>query len=244
MAWISGVLGKFPHIEGVFDKLKDFQTEREERGFILKSVIKMNSIVHKLTEETELYSGVVMDEYLRIPHKLIEREEGVWEVTEGEPTVDLRYGYFWITEGSIIIVDRSENKEFVFRVVSEALGGGENSVRPVRIDIQRIASDYYGHWLGSIVDREGNMQSGTFYGENLEDDDVIGREYIRCNKRQIGIVTDYFGAPVKVRITRDGTVMIMANIARENYVQFIKDNILPYVQEAVSYTHLTLPTKA
>jgi hypothetical protein len=98
------------------------------------------------------------------------------------------------------------------------------------MDIERIADEHPGHWLGSIVDREGNMQNATMFGTNIENDNVIGAEYVRSHKNQVGFITDYFGAPVKVRVTTDGTIVVMKNLSNDmgTYLQFIKQNLLRY----------------
>jgi len=230
MVWTSGVIGDFSPKENLYEKLRKFKTTREERGFTLQSIIQLEDVMLTLEDGVDVITGMVIDEYVREPRRLEKVKEDIFTVVKGRPHADVRFGTFWMTTKSIIIVDRSANREFVFGVISKALGGGKNSIRPVGMDIKKIAKEYKGHWLGSIVDRKGNMTTGTFYGTDLEDDDVIGSEYKKSHKNQVGFVTQYFQSPTKVRVTRGGGVTVFAGVTRENYIQFIREELLGYVQ--------------
>jgi hypothetical protein len=91
-------------------------------------------------------------------------------------------------------------------------------------------NDYENHWIGSIFDREGNMQKGTFYGTSIEQDDVIGACWETNRKSIIGFETEYFGnEPVKVRVSLDGGVQVHTNITDEQYLQFVLNELTPYM---------------
>lgn len=227
MVWTSGSIGEFTEIENLEDKIKRFQYSREENGKQLKSKIQYKETI--LTESETIYNGQVFDEYFTTRRELTLDNEGNYKVEVKEDVKDIRYGYFWVTNNSIAVADSSRSREFVFRVISRAIGNSNDYVHAVNLDVEKIAEDYRNSWLGSIKDREGNWQSGVLYGNILEEDGVIGQEYSRCHKNQVGITTDFFGAPVKVRITSHGTVMILGNISGiGEYIRFIKTELMAY----------------
>lgn len=241
MVWTIATLGIFDPVGDMEKKLTRFQysrkeilmkdSEEEASVFDLKSAIQLAPPRFELPGGIRVLSGFVVDEYVvKNAHHIEQDAEGNWIVKETEPFVDTRWAEFWLTTESIILVERKDAREFVFRVVSQALTASDNHMHPVLMDIERIANEHPGHWLGSIVDREGNMQNATMFGTDIEDDNVIGDEYVRCHKNQVGFITDYFGAPVKVRVTADGTIVVMRNLSNNigAYIQYIKQNLLRY----------------
>jgi len=99
------------------------------------------------------------------------------------------------------------------------------------MDITQIARDYPKNWLGS-VQRQGPWQSGTLYGNDLRSDSVVGAEFVRCTKNQIGIETSYFGGKMKVRITKDGTITVYSNLDNKlnDFVDFIRNELKNYMR--------------
>ena len=229
---MSGTLGTFEPIENIQEKLDNFITRRKEGGKVLCSSINIHPKIWMLKDNIKLFTGVVFDEYRRISKRIVKNEEGRFRVEGVEETVDTRMGQFFVTEKSIILAERAADKYFIFRVVSQALNGTDKYIRPVTIDIQQIAQDYRKNWLGSII-RNGHWQSGVLYGDDLRRDSVIGREFIKCTKNQIGIETAYFGGRKKVRITRDGTIVVYANLTNnlDLFVDFIREELLRYVEQ-------------
>ena len=121
-------------------------------------------------------------------------------------------------------------------MVSQALseeGEYVPRVKAANIDLEKIASDHPDHWLGAI-EREGNWQRGTLYGDDIEHDDVVGAEYLKSFKNQIGYTTFYFGSPRKVRVTRKGSVTVLADFSEkmDTFAQFIIDEIAPYLSSS------------
>ena len=230
MVWTVATLGIFPSLGRVEEKLTDFHYSRKEEGFELRSIIQLSPIKKKFSEEIEILSGIVADEYVRTTRRIVEDEEGKWKVIETDALVDTMWTGFWLTTESMIFVERMGARSFAFRVVSQALTGADDYIHSVQMDIHKIADDHPGHWLGSITDREGHMQNATLYGDDLEDDDVIGSEYKRSKKKQVGFVTEYFGAPVKIRVTESGTIMALTNLHDqiERYIQYISRDLLGY----------------
>lgn len=241
MTWTISTLGMFDPVEDIERKLRKFQYSRKEISgkdsqeethvFDLKSAIQLAPPRFELLGGIRVLSGFVIDEYVvRNAYHIEQDLEGNWVIKETEPFVDTRWAEFWLTTESIILVERKDAREFVFRVISQALRNSDNHIHSVQMDVERIANDHPGHWLGSIVDRSGNMQNATMFGSDIENDNVIGAEYVKCHKAQVGFVTDYFEAPVKVRVTADGTIVVMKNLSDNMgiYIQYIRQNLLRY----------------
>ena len=235
MVWSIATLGIFYDIDNIEEKLNGFQYSRLEKILekekSLISAIQLSPRRYELSDDVHILSGMVIDEYIvRNSHIIKKDENGKWIIKKDKPFVDTRWTEFWITTKSIILVERKNARGFAFRVISKALTMSEEYIHPVIMDIERIANDHPGHWLGSITDRRGNMQNATMFGTNLEGDTVIGDEYIRCHKAQVGFITDFFEAPVKIKVTRDGTIVIMKNLTNDigAFIQYIRQNLLQY----------------
>jgi hypothetical protein len=241
VVWTIATLGIFDFVEDIEEKLSKFQYSRKEiltrvpqeqpHESDLKSAIQLAPPRFELPGEIRILSGLVIDEYVvKNAHHIEQDTKGNWIVKETEPFVDTRWAEFWLTTESIILVERKDAREFVFRVISQALASSDSHIHSVFMDIEKIADDHPGHWLGSIVDRAGNMQNATMFGTDLEDDNVIGDEYVGSHKNQVGFVTEYFGAPVKVRVTADGTIIVLKNLSNSmgEYIQYIRQNLLRY----------------
>jgi len=240
MAWTSGALGKFDTIPNIEEKLKGFQDKKTierpdlgtEEKFTLRSMIQLSPIERKLSDGTKVLQGTVFDEYVRKVRRVEERPNGELKVVETEPFVDTKWGGFYLTTESIIIAESSSTKDFTFKVVSRAMNGTDDHVQSVIMDIEEIAKDHHPHWLGSVKEREGHWQSGTLFGDDIESDDVVGDEYKKNQKGQIGIITEFFGAPMKVRITREGTIMVLGNLNKQidRYIEYIRSELLGYAK--------------
>ena len=241
MVWTIGTLGMFEPVRDIENKLRKFQYSRKEilrkdsqgkeRVFDLKSAIQLAPSKFDLPDGEKGLSGFVIDEYVvKDAHHIEQDADGNWIVRVTEPFIDTRWAEFRLTTRSIILAERKDARGFVFRVISQALTGSNSCIHPVRMDIERIADDHPGHLLGSRVDRRANMQNATMFGTNIENDHVIGAEYVRCHKSQVGFVTDYFQAPVKVRVTRDGTITVLTDLSNNigSYIQYIRQNLLQY----------------
>lgn len=137
-----------------------------------------------------------------------------------------------IVGNSLIRAFTGFDRDIAIPILSHAIGGTKDYIKHVNLDLQRIYKERKGHWIGSIFDRDGHMQKGTFYGNHIERDDVIGSCWKNNKKSLLGFETDYFGETSKVRVTLEGSVQSYAETTDEQYVQFILDEIAPYMVDA------------
>jgi hypothetical protein len=236
MVWTIGALGLFDDSVKITEKtLKDYslvedaEDFRTGKKFQLTSAIKLDEKRISLGKQVRIFSGVVVNEWIRTPKILEQVEGGAYRIVSGEPIKDTQLGQFWLTTEGIAVAQSKRSRGFSFDLLSTAL---LSKVRPIKFRVSKIADDYSGHWLGGFYDRKGRMQSGTIYGDSLEEERLIRREYPRWKKKQVGFQTKYFGALTKVKVTQEGVVSAYRDLYgdMEQFFAFVKDELLKYIE--------------
>jgi len=231
--WFGGILGQFDSEYGKrWKKLDNFYYTWREDGTNLKSFIKLDPIDLKLDDGTPLIIGTVYYELITETKRIVS-EENLYKVQEKKGVINTHWNRFWLTGNSFIILDKSRGKERIFKIISQALSGSDEIITPVEFNIKAIFDDYSPNiWLGAFKDREGNIHSGTFYGENIVDDAEMGEAYeSTTHKNQVGFITNYFEGVLKVKVTRSGYIAIYANLEEtpDQAFQFIRDELTSYI---------------
>lgn len=219
-------------------KLKDYSYEYELEGFPVKAVVQFEDVKHKINEK-EVRKGIAIAHRMRDSSKLVEKKDGKFMI-ETEVSPKPVWTEFEIIGNELIRVYSGGARDIVLQVLSHGLGQGRTEyIKPVSFDLERIRKDHKGHWIGSIFDRDGHMQSGTFYGDYIERDDVIGKCWKKNKKSQVGFLSEYFGNEItKVRVTIEGTVQIMkSGITDEVYLQFVMNELSKYMIEPSRSMH-------
>lgn len=227
MTFVSGVIAT---IEGDLGELSDFHDTREEDGHELNAHINYTRRNYNLEGDMIAHHGKAVEEKLvkeeapdvddegtiRVMDKLVPS----WEMTE-----------FWIVRkdnpGNFIVVENSDGR-FAFDLFAQATG---TNVEQVRFNLEEIANDFPGQWVGGFEKRSGRVQSGLLYGDDIEDDTEMGDPYRKTrNKNIIGPKIDYRGQNLKVKIGADGWVQIVSpgTYPRDAYLSFLKDILLNY----------------
>jgi hypothetical protein len=182
----------------------------------------------------EFLSGIIYDEYLKTTGRVV-REESQDEDSEPEfhvitePYIDVRIGNFSILNNGLLITNKLVNRNFISDLVGKAL---TVEIKPCEINIERVAGDYRENWVGGIIDRQGNWQSGTLYGHDLRNDNLVGHEFVTCTKNQVGGFTEYFGTgQTKFKVSRDSSVIVYLSwqTTRDPFIGFINQEISPYL---------------
>ncbi|SDF85410.1 hypothetical protein SAMN04488589_1533 [Methanolobus vulcani] len=237
MVMTTGSFGYFEvangleNIEEIKNKTNNFGHTRNEDEQQLNSVIRLDGTMGNLGNGIHMISGTVYDQYIKTS-TFVNRNgtdnDGLpaYEI-ERRPHVDVRWGQFWILNNGMLLTRIKNDRPFISQVVSQALGC---PVYSSSISIRRIAEDYTNNWLGGIVDRDGNWQKGTLYGDDLRSDDCVGSEFANCTKNQVGSFTQYFGGTSKFKVTKDGTIVVYTNLDddRDSYVKFVLNELHTY----------------
>lgn len=207
------------------DDLEDLVWEREAQGFSLKSKIQFGSNEFLIKGKT-VREALIIDEHVGLKEELNVHGNDEFAL-ESEESIIKRAAKVWITP-KYIVVDRQDNKSFVKRVINKGLKLDENTVYYLRLDTKKMASDYPDHWTQCFSDRDGRVNRGTVYGTKINHDPIFGQELSDATAKSIGVITQYFGSPVNIRISAEGSVNIQKNIEPEILIKFIESQILPY----------------
>jgi hypothetical protein len=239
MAMVSGSISRFDpqnvdsDIETIRGRLTDrYYFQRTENNRTLNSIIQLSPEISHLRENVDLLSGVVYDEHNRTSSRVINRgnnDRGLPNyVIERNEYIDVRAGFFWITNTGFIITDIKANRGFLSNILHSSL---RFEISASKINIAQFAQDFRDNWIGGIVDREGHWQKGTLYGEDLRQDSLVGTEFEVCSKNQVGAYTGYFGGDTKFKVTKDGVVVVYTTLEgnRDSYIRFIIDVIQPFL---------------
>lgn len=228
MVWTSGAIAKFEPTRAFFERLKrHLTTKRDEAGRELTSTIQLDREQITLDKETSIISGMIFDQWVNYPYEIVENN-GVFSVEKKE-RVETRWTKFWMTTKSIVVIETPEAKTFAIRALNQSIGLGAYFISPIVLDVNRIATDYRGQWYGSLSGRAGNVHTGSFYGDEIEDDAEFGSGYASARgKTAVGINTDYFGIRTKVKLTRAGTVIVFGQVGMPQFIEFVRNVVMSY----------------
>ena len=229
--WFAGYIGLITKKIEQWSQLDNYKYKWNEDGKTLKSFIKLDPVELLLKDGVKLISGTLFYEYINDTKRIVS-EDGKYKVVDKSGIIDTHWTKFWFSEKSFIIIEKGNNGRRILEIISEALFEMSDSIKPVEFDIDRIARDYPSHWLGGFYDREGHINTGTLYGEDIIVDEEMGDAYAHTkHKNQVGIITDYFdGVETKIKVTRSGYVQIYGGFNENPDIpfEFIRDEIIDY----------------
>lgn len=235
MSFMSGYIGI---IEGEIGEVSDYHDSWEESGHELNAHINFSQEMTDLEGDSIARYGRAAEEELKdtdIPD--VSSEEGIRVERRKRPEWVITK--FWVVEGgeneNFAVVKNAEGR-FAFNLL-EACSDAE--ISPVRFDLEEILSDFPGQWVGGFKKRDGRVQSGMLYGDEIEDDIEMGDPYRNTtNKSLIGPKIRYRGVELKVKVGWDGLVQIVSpgSYPREAYLQFVRDIMLNYASQSEQST--------
>ncbi|KKM95874.1 hypothetical protein LCGC14_1183720 [marine sediment metagenome] len=230
--WFGGYLGIInDEIGNKWENLDDFYYSWREKGRELDSFIELGIRGLILDDKAQMVLGTVYYEYIRTT-KQIKKKEKRFIITEGKKVIDTGWSKFWLTNKSFILLEKKYAKAKIFDIISRGIFNSPGRINSISFDIEQLSIDRPRQWLGGFRDRQGNIHSGTFYGEDIQSDIEMGGPYQRTtHKNQVGIFTEYFGPEIKVKITRQGYLTIFRNCSSEpqRVFEFIRDELNEYV---------------
>ncbi len=145
---------------------------------------------------------------------------------------------FWITSNQKILFSKSGPEASIGKdKISLLLFGNEISINTINFRIEELGDavlngDFQGMWLSSFRDRQGNIDNGTHYGTNIEDDPMYG-ETEGCTKNSVGFVVEIENEFRKLRVNRKGTLQILGNNLHPNNIRVF--NILSDLEDYILY---------
>lgn len=229
---LAGALIYLPESIGI-EALDGCKWEREENGIKLTSVIQFKENIGD--EKLDAYTGTAFHQSLRLEATLKE-DQGkfkiVYSFIPNTISADVIVVSGRLPSGRadpFIIVDNLDNRYFVTEIVKNGLQLEPETVNQVRLNTNRLAKVHSEQWLRSFTGREGKVDSGMVFGEDIEQDDVFGPELERSSSESVGWVTNFFGPPTKVRVSPRGSVTIMAWPTQSQLAKFIMKEIVPFI---------------
>jgi hypothetical protein len=220
---LSGALIKLP--DGInIERFNGLKWERQERDQPLKSVIQFQEIVPRITDRRVKWMLVIHERLEKTP--IVDERNGIYSISYVDSTTPA-WAYAYVVP-DFIIVDRLENRDFVGEIINKGLKL-TNPVHNVALDTRRMSRDYRGQWIRGFAERRGRVDRGTVFGERVEEDDIFAPELERSASRSVGWITNFFGEPVKIRVSPRGSITVWGFPPIESFLNFIRDEILPYV---------------
>ena len=236
MGWFNGYIGKFDFkITKDEEEIDNYYYSWIEKGRKLESFIQLEPVEITLDSGVKILSGTVYFEYLKRTKNIVKSGK-VLKVIDDKEVIDTLWSRFWLTKESYIVIKVGRFKRKIFEVLCHGLDQEPNSIRPITFNIEEIAYANPRKWLGGFYDREGNVSSGVFFGENIENDIELGDIYKDMKKKnQVVFFTEYFRADTKIKITRTGYIQIFTNLEdRPNLVfEYIRDELEPYILDSL-----------
>ncbi len=231
-----GYLGEIKfRISKNWKKLDKYTISKTEAGINLDSFIKLEPMELKLDDDTPLISGTIFYEYLRKTKNIIKDKDGFPKVVQDKTIIDTGWSNFWLTTESYIIVRDKRAKTRLFEIIINAFSKNSDDIISLTFNLENIFQDYSDQWSGGFADREGNIHSGSFFGEDITHDAELGTAYtLTRHKNQVGFVTEYFdGAEIKIRLTSTGFIQIFTNLENDpnRVFEFIRDELSGYLIE-------------
>lgn len=200
--------------------------KREKKDLNLKTIFQVGNNIRDSTsvlskEVLVAHDGIVSENYIRPDTNgtLIQAKRDV---------VKTLYSRVYVCP-SFAVVDKKENVHFVRDALRRALDIQKDTIYPAYLDMKRIVDDHPEQWVRGFTDRKGHVQRGTVYGAGVEKDVVYGDDFDRSRSKSVGWETDFFGPPVKIRVSQSpvgGTVMVFTEPSAADLLQFIETEIL------------------
>lgn len=220
---LSGALVKLPE-DLEINKLDGVVWRREERGQTLKSIIQFQGQPIKTRDITAQLAIAIHEKIVKRP--ILEEVDGKFSLSQID-VIEPSWANIYIVPG-FVVVDSKDSRPFVRDIINKGLRLSPRA-HDVFLNVAKMAQDHEGQWIRSFSDRRGRVDKGTVFGEGVEQDAVFGPELGRARSRTVGWITNFFGSPVKVRVSEGGSVTVWAWPPIELFLKFIKMEILPYM---------------
>lgn len=121
---------------------------------------------------------------------------------------------FWISDKNFIVfskTERSKNMQPMRRLMSEILFEHKDRIRSILFNIENIEKDLLSTkksalWTYSFNKRQGNIDSGRFWGKNISADAVYGQTK-KSTRNSVGVIEPVGDIGVKTSVNRSGSII-------------------------------------
>lgn len=221
---LSGALIRLPE-DLAIETLDGAVWEREERGLELKSVIQFQGRPVRVDRDSTAELALAIHQEI-VKEPALGEENGRYLVSYQDTTVT-KWAYIYLFQ-NFVVADRLANRGFVREIINKGLNLPHRS-HIVYLDTARMVTGRADQWVRGFCDRMGRVDRGTVFGESVERDSVFGPELSRSTKKSVGWITNFFGSPVKVKVSPLGSVTVWANPPVGLFLRFLRMEIMPYI---------------
>jgi len=208
--WVHKVEETLPLGLDLIREKDNYFWEEEGREHTLRRLIKLDPEIRTENSE-EFISGRFFFNWEQPIEDYEIKEDGTIEemhqIIRRTNTIS-----FWISINQRLILfpnSKSYTKEGI-KTLSRLFFNTDDGFVPVGFDIQAIESAWrdgsFTMWTYSFKDRQGSINKGTHYGEDIDPNDPMYQQTVMVPKNFVGIKMVLFNLEIKVRVTRDGTV--------------------------------------
>jgi hypothetical protein len=216
------ISGNIAIVEGQQSTYSGFEEDSE--GSELLACVNVTDTLQ--INEGTVKSGLAAEEFYAEEHGLKINGNISVEVQEVKQQ---RWTRYWLLDNNYVVVQNKEGR-FAFDLLQRITGG---NVEKVTFDIAAIIDDYPGQWMGSFGNRSNNVNSGTLYGEDIENDTDLGQAYRDSNKSTIGVRMGYNGDTLMLRVGESWFQIVSpGDYTRRQYLEFLENVMMNYTMQA------------
>jgi hypothetical protein len=221
MALISGTVAKVTSQDGTID---GFHQATPSDASYHKYLNIKSSECYTLSTGAEVIGGIAVEENPK-EKTTVSVDSDIQLQTE--EVVRTSWTRYWLQPDEFVVV-QNKGGTFAFDAIEDAIDG---EVEEVEFDLAQIVRDYPGQWMGGFENRDGNVENGTVYGENIEYDGDIGDAFLDSDKNQIGPRITYDNIDHKVRVGPSFfQISKPADYTRKQHLEFLDGFMKHYIK--------------
>lgn len=200
----------------------------------------------KLTPPIEYEKGLIISGIMYFQRELFLAD---YEITEKGEIKEIQERHiirvtdtvpFWVSFGSSPIIMFKNSKDYTrngMKILSLLLFQIDDGIHPVEFDIRAIEDAWrrgeFNMWAYSFENRSGTVNSGTHYSQGIIDiNDPLYQDTIGAPRNFVGIYVNFGDRDVKIRISRNGSIMIYGGFEEMRYqpavTEFIRDLVAKF----------------
>lgn len=177
-----------------------------------------------LSSGTEVKAGLVVEE--NPTETTTVNIDGDIEITKKE-IVSQSWTRYWVQPNEYVVV-QNQGGTFAFEAIEAAISG---KIEEVSFDLAQIVRDHPGQWMGGFENRDGNVENGQVFGEEIEYDGDIGDAFLDSDKNQIGPRITFNGIDHKIRVGKSWfQVVNPADYTRKQHLEFLNGYMEQYIE--------------
>lgn len=215
------------NFDAVKEKLASYYNEEKGINHTLKSMSHLEPSIEFENGHKYINGIIYYQEEINVTIVDITPEKTLIE--KSELRLMTRWARFSLSSnpGLILFNNGKESSNNAKRILSKIIFNNENLISNLKFDISKIEGDVIagtlgGMWTFCFRDRNGNIQSGTVFGTEVNNDPIYG-QVAGAPRNFIGIRFNTSMGDYKVTVYRNGTITILKNLDQPGDIKEIFD---------------------